>query len=137
MDTWNNRAKARLKEIGRTQDWLAEQFDMTPGGMQKWLAGTRQPSLEEINRIADLLQCPQIWLTHGLEPADFTDGLREEARATLRRLISEERSTPLPVSFWQAVAAMAETVAPAQPPQSTGSAEPPTNHAAPRNGTHG
>lgn len=137
MNTWNSRAKARLKEIGRTQDWLAEQFDMTTGGMQKWLAGTRQPSLEEINRIARLLNCPSVWLTHGLDPADCTDGLAEGARSTLRRLIVAERSNPLPASFWQAVNAMARTVSPTLADSTEGSSESPTDHAAPRNGTHG
>lgn len=66
MQTWNERAKDRLKELRLTQEWLAEQFDMTPGGMQKWLAGTREPSLADINRIAELLRCSPVWLTHGV-----------------------------------------------------------------------
>lgn len=137
MDTWNIRAKARLKEVGRTQDWLAEQFEMTPGGVQKWLAGTRQPSLEEINRIAHLLHCPPVWLTHGLDAAELTDGLKQEARDSLRYLIAAERSTPLPTSFWQAVTSMAKAVIPAKTERADRGAESPTSNAAPRNGTHG
>lgn len=138
METWNSRARTRLKEIELTQEWLAEQFDMTPGGMQKWLAGTRQPSLEDINRIAELLRCSPAWLTHGLDENDQVNGLPGNAQSTLRRLISTERANPLPDSFWRAVSAMVQTVAPAALSEdAAGDAETPTSHAAPRNGTHG
>lgn len=66
MQTWYERANARRKELGLTQEWLADQFEMTTGAMQKWLAGKREPSLEDINRIADLLTCSPVWLTHGV-----------------------------------------------------------------------
>lgn len=132
------RAKTRLKERGLTQDWLAEQFDMTPGGMQKWLAGKRQPSLEDINRIAVLLHCSPAWLTHGLDESEHLDGLPDPARTSLRGLIGTERAHPLPDSFWAAVTAMAHSVAPQTAPMTAQrETESPTAEAAPRNGTHG
>lgn len=135
MTTWHERAKARLKELEKTQDWLSEQFDMTPAGMQKWLAGTRQPALDDINRIADVLGCPRTWLTHGISLDDTVDGLREPSQSVLRSLIHRERTSPLPDTFWTAVQAMAQAVEPPPQPQ------PPVidlkSEDAPRNGTEG
>lgn len=135
MKTWRERAKDRLKDIGKTQDWLSEQFEMTPGGMQKWLAGTRQPAIDDINRIADLLECPRTWLTHGIAPEETTDGLPDTSQRVLRTLIRLERTTPLPASFWAAVQAMAQAVEPPPQPQ------PPVidmkSEDAPRSGTEG
>lgn len=65
-ETWRTRARKRMKDIGETQNSLSEKLEMTQGGLQHWLAGTRQPSLEDINRIAELLRCSPVWLTHGV-----------------------------------------------------------------------
>lgn len=55
-----------MKEVGETQDSLSAKLGMSQGGLQHWLAGTRQPALEDINRIAQLLECSPVWLTHGV-----------------------------------------------------------------------
>ena len=130
--TWRERAKSRMKEIGLTQDSLSERLGMTQGGLQHWLAGTRQPSLEDINRIADELRVPRTWLTHGIDPEDTLDGLNASCQTVLRHLIQRERLQPLPESFWTAITAIAATVAPAV-------TEPTTHIRTPhsRNGTEG
>jgi len=87
---------------------------MTTAGMQKWLAGTRQPSLDEINRIADQLKVPHTWLTHGLDAATHIQDLPTHSNAVLRKLIERERSNPLPNSFWAAVESMTEAIAPSE-----------------------
>lgn len=132
METWRERARARLKEMNLTQEWLAEQFDMTPAGVQKWLAGTRQPTLEDINRIADHLKSPQTWLTHGIEPADTLDGLPAASRNALRTLIQLERLGALPHTLWTAIEAMTSTVAPSQVTQIKSETD-----ITPRDGTQG
>lgn len=99
-----------MKELGVTQEGLAEVFEMTPAGMQKWLAGSRQPSLDEINRIADHLKVPRTWLTHGLQADATIDGLDPVAQSALRRLIELERASALPATFWGAVESMAQAV---------------------------
>lgn len=124
-----------MKDIGETQNSLSEKMDMTQGGLQHWLAGSRQPSLDEIIRIAELLTCSPAWLLLDMSDDDQVSGLATQAQATLRRLIRAERAAPLPASFWAAIEAMAQTVAPAADP--AGGAETPTDHTAPRNGTHG
>lgn len=112
MDTWQARARARMKEIGLSQEKLAEQFEMTPAGMQKWLAGTRQPAFEEINQIADKIGVTRTWLTYGIDPSENTDGLREDVKATLKKLIRLERSGQLPSGIWDAIDSLAGTFAP-------------------------
>lgn len=129
--SWRERAKARMKEVGMTQNALSEILSMTQGGLQHWLAGTRQPSIDDINRIADELRMPRTALTHGVDESYTIDGLRAKAIDTLRRLIAAERATPLPDDFWAAIDSMTKSVAPKAPQQDEKSDEPP------RNGTHG
>ena len=126
-----------MREVGETQNTLSEKLDMTQGGLQHWLAGTRQPSLDEITNIADLLSCSPAWLLLGMAEEDQISGLTEVAHTALRRLIGAERAKPLPASFWTAVSAMVQTVAPSEIDETAGGAETPTSHTAPRNGTHG
>lgn len=124
-----------MKDVGHTQNTLAEKLEMTQGGVQHWLAGTRQPAIDDINRIADLLECPRTWLTHGIDPDQTTDGLPDASQRVLRTLIHRERTAPLPANFWAAVEAMAQAVVPPPQPQ------PPIidlkSEDAPRSGTEG
>lgn len=138
MHTWYTRAKDRLKQIERTQDWLADQFGMTPGGMQKWLSGSREPSLDSIIRIAGLLRCSPAWLLLGMAEDEQINGLPESAQSALRHLIRAERAGPLPPAFWQGLELMAPAAAlPTLNDQPSGGAQSPTDCPAPRNGTHG
>lgn len=138
MHTWYTRAKDRLKQIERTQDWLADQFGMTPGGMQKWLSGAREPSLENIIRIAGLLRCSPAWLLLGMAEEDQVNGLPEGAQSALRQLIRAERAGPLPPAFWQGLSLMVPAAAaPALTHPQSEDALSPTDYPAPRNGTHG
>lgn len=53
--TWNELAKARMKELGVTQEDLAEALGKTQGGVGHWLRGMRNPSLQEIGSIFEYL----------------------------------------------------------------------------------
>ncbi len=86
-----------------TQERLAEAFDMTTGGMQKWLAGTRQPSLEEIDGIAKLLGVPGSYLTHGITPEDLCSDLPDPARRVLRQLVAAQRDGQASPALWSAI----------------------------------
>ncbi|WP_244386455.1 helix-turn-helix domain-containing protein [Delftia lacustris] len=107
METWRDRAKTRMRELGISQERLAEHFSMTPAGMQKWLAGARQPTFEEINQIADHLEVAQTWLTYGVDPNDSTDGLPPSSKAVIRRLIKLERSGAMTQKLWDAIESIA------------------------------
>ncbi|RYG55597.1 MAG: XRE family transcriptional regulator, partial [Alphaproteobacteria bacterium] len=108
METWRDRARRRMKERGVTQDSLAEQLGITQGGLQHWLAGSRQPSLDQINKIADALDASHAWLTHGVESNDSLDGLGDAARNTLRRFISAERQGLLHAATWRTLSSLAD-----------------------------
>jgi transcriptional regulator with XRE-family HTH domain len=56
--TWQNKAKARLKALGMTQDHLADQLDVSKGTVSHWLSGRHQPSISRLIRIAHLLEIP-------------------------------------------------------------------------------
>ena len=97
-----------MKKAGITQEKLAYDLEMTQGGIQHWLAGTRQPSLEDINRIAKLLSVSPAWLTHGLDENETLDGLDAAPRAALRRFIQAERSEKSPTSLWATLNSIAD-----------------------------
>ena len=50
-----NRLKLILAEKKRTNKWLAEQLGCAPTTVSKWCTNSSQPSLEMIERIANLL----------------------------------------------------------------------------------
>lgn len=112
MTNWRERARARMKEIGVSQERLGETFGMGPAAIQKWLAGDRQPSLDQINQIADVLNVTQSWLTHGLDSASTIDGLPEKPHTILRHLIRLEREGRLRPEQWDALAAMVTAFVP-------------------------
>lgn len=55
---WQDLAKSRMKEVGMTQEQLAEALGMTQGGLGHWLNGRREPNLEVIAKIFKILQMP-------------------------------------------------------------------------------
>ena len=106
MTDWRDRARARMKELGITQERLAQEFGMTPAAMQKWLAGDRQPSLEQINHVARTLNVTQTWLAYGLDSSRTTEGLAERPSRFLSDLIRLEREGKLTPEQWRALEAV-------------------------------
>ena len=50
-----NRLKVILAEKKKTNKWLAEQLGCAPTTVPKWCTNSSQPSLEAIEKIANLL----------------------------------------------------------------------------------
>ena len=50
-----NRLKVILAEKKKTNKWLAEQLGCAPTTFSKWCTNSSQPSLESIEKIANLL----------------------------------------------------------------------------------
>ncbi len=50
-----NRLKVILAEKKKTNKWLAEQLGCAPTTVSKWCTNSSQPSLETIEKIANLL----------------------------------------------------------------------------------
>jgi phage repressor protein C with HTH and peptisase S24 domain len=53
---WRERALKRIAELGTTQDAIAEKLVMTRGGLGHWLKGRREPSYQDLLRLAGALQ---------------------------------------------------------------------------------
>lgn len=58
---------AQLYKQGKTLLWLADQLEVTPGTISKWMRGVRPGTLSMICRCADLLLC---------EPSDLWPEIR-------------------------------------------------------------
>lgn len=59
---WTDLVKIRIKELGMTQEKLAELVDVTPGGMGHWLNKRREPSLAQIAKILEVLDMSTLML---------------------------------------------------------------------------
>ncbi len=61
--TWNELAKARMKEIGMTQERLAELLGKTQGAIGHWLNGRREPSIDEVAALLKAIGLNEVRLT--------------------------------------------------------------------------
>ncbi len=59
---WNELAKARMKEVGITQENLAERLGITQGAIGHWLNGRREPSIKDIAKIMKILGMSELVL---------------------------------------------------------------------------
>jgi SOS-response transcriptional repressor LexA len=65
MDTWATRIKERMKDLGLTQEALAEKMGITRGAITHYLAGRRQPPLNQFQKLATILKADPAWLQFG------------------------------------------------------------------------
>jgi len=59
-----NRIKEVLEDTQRSQKWLADQLDVSVVTVSNWCRNQKQPSLESIYRISDVLKCKPNELIH-------------------------------------------------------------------------
>ena len=52
---WGKKVKARLKELRRTQVWLANEIGASEPTVSQWLKGVHNPHITKLIRIAELL----------------------------------------------------------------------------------
>ena len=50
-----NRIKLALVERGKTNKWLSEHIGKSPVSVSRWCTNETQPSIQDLNRIAELL----------------------------------------------------------------------------------
>lgn len=67
MNNWNELAKARMKELGVTQERLAEKLGVTQGAVAHWLSGRREPDLQTIGRVLKALDLPPLSVASALQ----------------------------------------------------------------------
>jgi SOS-response transcriptional repressor LexA len=65
MNTWADRIRSRMKELGLTQEELADKLGITRGAVTHYLAGRRVPPLSKFNEIAKVLKSDAAWLQFG------------------------------------------------------------------------
>lgn len=51
-----NRLKAALAEQGKTNRWLSEQLGKSENTISRWCANKVQPSIQQLNEIAHVLE---------------------------------------------------------------------------------
>ena len=51
-----NRLKVVLAEKNITNKWLAQEMKTSPATISKWVTNSSQPSLEQLLRLADILE---------------------------------------------------------------------------------
>ena len=61
---WYELARTRMKDLGVTQEKLAEELGMTQGGIGHWLRGSRHPSLDEIGEVFHYLGITNVTFNH-------------------------------------------------------------------------
>ena len=61
---WYDLARSRMRELGVTQEELAEELGMTQGGIGHWLRGSRHPSVDEIAKIFQYLGINSVSFNH-------------------------------------------------------------------------
>ena len=60
-----NRLKLVLVEKKRTAKWLAQELGVSPVTLSKWCSNTTRPSLQTLDKIADILE---------VDPRDLLNG---------------------------------------------------------------
>ena len=60
-----NRLKLVLVEKKRTAKWLAQELGVSPVTLSKWCSNTTQPSLQTLDKIADILEVDPRVLLNG------------------------------------------------------------------------
>jgi SOS-response transcriptional repressor LexA len=82
---WTELVKARIKDLGMTQEKLAELVEVTPGGMGHWLNNRREPSLGQIARILKAVSLDSLTLYSdgSLEYPDEAISNTSKARSTI------------------------------------------------------
>ena len=65
MNTWEDRIKARMKDLDLTQEELAHKLGVTRGAVTHYLAGRRVPPLRQFQKLAAILKADPAWLQFG------------------------------------------------------------------------
>ena len=82
---WTDLVKARIKELGITQEKLAELVDLTPGGIGHWLNKRREPSIEQIAKILKAVNLEKLTL-HSDGTLEYPDNILENTSPTALHL---------------------------------------------------
>ena len=77
MDIMDNITK-KMKEMGISQKELASLIGVSESAVSRWKAGENEPSMKNLKKVADVLNCSVSELTEGIMPLT---GFADEAEA--------------------------------------------------------
>lgn len=70
MDKWIALVKLKLRELGLSQEQLAERVGVTQGGVGHWLRGTRTPKIDMMNKVLVALGMPHLHVSLSIAPVN-------------------------------------------------------------------
>lgn len=70
MEKWIALVKQRMRELGLSQEQLAERVGVTQGGVGHWLRGTRQPKVAMMNDVLQALGLAHLHVSLRMERID-------------------------------------------------------------------
>lgn len=94
MKKWNELAKARMRELGLTQEKLAERLGVTQGGVGHWIRGRNNPPLTQIDEILRVLGMGHMGVIPGTGVAEPSGAYGSQALGAFR----------YPLSTWERLA---------------------------------
>lgn len=65
MSNWAGRLKIKMKELGLTQEELANKLGVTRSAVAHYVQGTRHPPLKQVVKLAAILKVDPAWLQFG------------------------------------------------------------------------
>ncbi len=89
-ESWIPRVREWMENSGTSQGDLARALECTRGAVGHYLAGRRQPTLAQLERIAIAIGVHPAWLLYGIGPSQV-----EEEAAPYRHLPRPESGLPL------------------------------------------
>lgn len=98
MNTWADRIRSRMKELGLTQEELAVKLGITRGAVTHYLAGRRVPPLRQFQLLASALKADPAWLQFG------TSAATQKPPKTVKQTKTEITYRPIPILSWEEAA---------------------------------
>ena len=83
-ESWMDRARSQMQRLSIPQEKLAMDLGCTRGAVGHYLSGRRNPTLKQLDKIAQLLKVKPAWLLYGLSAESIQE---EHAKYTSVNLV--------------------------------------------------
>ncbi len=94
MNSWAERIKLKMKELGLKQEELAQQLGITRGAVTHYLSGRRVPPLKQFHNLAAVLKTDPAWLQFGVTADNKKKSSDSQQRETIS---SQSNHHPIPI----------------------------------------
>lgn len=92
MNTWNQRLKEKMSELGLTQEVLASKMGITRAAITHYLAGRRVPPLAQFQKLAFILKTEPAWLQFGVTSKKSKPDLKVKDSASIVPILTLEQA---------------------------------------------